>query len=333
MKNNRRDFLRFIGLSGLSFAALGSQSVDAEDTRHIVNNLEKEVKWPENIQTILENTTPLKYSRSGRLPLYLWPAIDPGKLDKETAVQLVELLNRRGIGIVCSWDIKDVEDSLSKGLPIAQAQKKLREPVNINATSLLYSFFNGDERTAHVDKNGKPFFDNSFGEGHKMGCPFAIDFRKKDIRERVERFVKRYKDEGVTVDFIFADWEIDGPIDVNGAFDASKNCTRCTKHLGEGFTFIQFQKIMREMRAYLQYYSFSEPVLSQFPKTLIGNYSDYPNDGYRYWYDYFEHFEAWQPYQSDQLAKYRKWYDNFPATGFTLAMPGSLHLERYLQLV
>ena len=69
-----------------------------------------------------------------------------------------------------------------------------------------------------------------------MGCPFAIDFRKKEIRERVELFVKKYKDAGLPVDFIFTDWEIDGPLEVNRAFEASKKCTRCCKYLGEDFT-------------------------------------------------------------------------------------------------
>lgn len=321
MKNDRRAFLKKAGLSGAYLAIAGVTPAHTISVRSSGHGEGGNIKWPDNIQTILNNTDPLKYPRGNRLPLYLWPAIDPGVLDQGMAEQLVELLHQRGIGIICSWDIKDIKGSLAKGLPVARAQKKLGQHVNIDATSLLSSFFNGDEHTAHIDKYGNHFFDDSFGEEQKMGCPFAIDFRKNEIRERVRLFVKSYKEEGINVDFIFTDWEIDGPIDVNGAFAASKKCTRCTKQLGEGFTFMEFQKVMREMRAYLQYYSYSEPVLSQFPKALIGNYSDYPNDGYRYWYDYFERYESWQPYKADQLAKYRKWYDNFPATGFTMAMP------------
>ncbi len=321
MKNDRRDFLRKAGLSGAYLAISKMLPAHPENVKFSDLGGGRSDKWPDNIQTILDNTRPLKYPRGNRLPLYLWPAIDPGELGQEAAEQLVGLLNQRGIAIICSWNIKDIKGSLARGLSIARAQKKLGQHVNIDGTSLLSSFFNGDGRTAHIDKNGNPFFDNSFGEGQKMGCPFAIDFRKKEIRERVELFVKSYKEEGIDVDFIFTDWEIDGPIDVNGAFAASKRCARCTKQLGEGFTFTKFQKVIREMRAYLQHYSYSEPVLSKFPRALVGNYSDYPNDGYRYWYDYFEHYESWQPYKADQHAKYRKWYDNFPATGFTVAMP------------
>ncbi len=205
-------------------------------------------------------------------------------------------------------------------MTIARAQKRSGQRINIDATSLLSSFFNGDEKTAHIDKDGKPFFDDSFGP-HKMGCPFAIDFRKKEIRDRVKLFVKKYKEAGLPVDFIFTDWEIDGPLEVNRAFEASKRCTRCCEYLGKDFTFEDFQKAMRQMRAYLQYYSFSAPVLSQFPDALVGNYADYPSDGYRYWYDYFEYYVNGQPYKADQNAKYRKWYNDFPLTGFTFAMP------------
>ncbi len=44
-----------------------------------------DLKWPDNIQVILDNTTLLKYSRNNRLPLYLWPAIDPGELSDDSA--------------------------------------------------------------------------------------------------------------------------------------------------------------------------------------------------------------------------------------------------------
>lgn len=320
MKNDRRNFLKMVGLSGVSLAITGNIPAYAKEVQYSGHD-DKKVIWPENIQTILDNTEPLKYSRGKRLPLYLWPAIDPGKLDDNIAEQLVQLLDKRGIGIICSWDFKDVESSLSKALPVACAQKKLGQRINIDATSLLNSFYDGDTRTAHLDGNGQPFFDDSFGKGHKMGCPFAIDFRKDEIRKRVEFFAKKYKAEGIDVDFIYTDWEIDGPITSNGAYEASKKCTRCTKHLGEGFTYEQFQKTMQTMRAYLQYDTYSKPVLSHFPKALVGNYGDYRGDGYRYWYDYFEHYQPWQPYKADQNAKYRKWYNNFQYTGFTFAMP------------
>ncbi len=282
--------------------------------------VEEQVLWPENIQVILDNTTVLKYDNGNRLPLYLWPAIDPGILSDDMAERLIIEMDKRGIGIVCSWSMKDTLKVFSSCLPIARAQKKLGQRININATELLDSFFNGDEATAHIDADGMPFFDNSFGD-HKMGCPFTLDSRKDEIRKRMEQFAGRYKREGLSVDFIFTDWEIDGPLEVNRAFEASKKCERCCKHLGKDFTFPAFQQRMREMRAYLESYSYSEPVLAHFPYALVGNYAVYPNDGYRYWYDYFEYYVEGQPFKQDQHAKYRKWYNDFPLTGFTFAMP------------
>ena len=281
---------------------------------------ERKIKWPEKIQAIIDNTTVLKYDRAERLPLYLWPAIDPGILTDDMAESLIAEMDRRGIGIVCSWGMDDTSKVLAQCLPIARAQKKLGQRINISATSLLDSFFDGEESTAHIDADGKPFFDDSFGD-HKMGCPFALDSRKEVIRKRVEQFVSRYKREGLSVDFIFTDWEIDGPLEVNHAYEASKRCVTCCRHLGKDFTFEKFQKTMREMRAYLQSYSYSEPVLSLFPHALVGNYAVYPGDGYRYWYDYFEYYADGQPFIADQRARYRKWYNDFPLTGFTFAMP------------
>ncbi len=282
--------------------------------------VEKKITWPENIQVILDNTTVLKYDIGKRLPLYLWPAIDPGELSDEMADKLIAEMARRGIGIVCSWSMDDTSKVFSKCLPIARAQKRLGQRINISATDLLNSFFNGDESTAHRDSDGKPFFDKSFGD-HKMGCPFTLDSRKDEIKKRVQLFVNRYKKEGLSVGFIFTDWEIDGPLEVNHAFETSKKCVTCCKYMGKDFSFEEFQKTMREMRAYLLSYSYSGPVLSQFPGALVGNYAVYPNDGYRYWYDYFEYYADGQPFKSDQNAKYRKWYNDFPLTGFTYAMP------------
>lgn len=289
---------------------------------HCQSPNERDIKWPEDIQVIFDNTLPLEYDLGDRLPLYLWPAIDPGEFDDETAVILVRELGLRGIGLLSKWDWEDPEKSLEKGIVIGKAQKKLGKRINIDAFSLLYSFYDNTEKTAHIDAKGNAFFDDSFGSRYnKMGCPFTLDFRKDSIRERLEYFLERYRQEGLHVDFIYADWEIDGPIEVNTAFESSLKCSRCLSHLGEDIGFDEFQKTMREMRSYLQYYAYSEPVLYYFPDALVGNYAVYPNDGYRYWYDYFEFFVDTHPHKTDQRAKYRKWYNDFPLTGYTFAMP------------
>jgi hypothetical protein len=284
---------------------------------------QKQSPFPEKIQVVLDNTKNLEHERADRLPLYLWPAMDPGELNDSEAGQLVSILNERGVALVASWKNNEREAALKQALIIGRAQKKSGLGIHINAIDLLYSFYNGDERTAHIDKQGNHFWDESFGNKKDMGCPYAIDFRKDEIRDRLEYYLEAYEKEGLEVSFIFADWEVDGPLEVNHAFEASKRCTRCLDHLPEDFTFDDFQKEMRKMRAYLQYYSFSEPVLSRFPGALIGNYAVYPHNGYRYWYDYFEFYVEGHPYIADQKVKYRKWYNEFPGTGYTFAMPVS----------
>ena len=79
-------------------------------------------RWSKRVQTVLDNTRPLSFDRENRLPLYLWPVSDPGKLDDASAEYLVKELDRRGIGLVCSWMPGNREKTLSQALPIARAQ-------------------------------------------------------------------------------------------------------------------------------------------------------------------------------------------------------------------
>jgi hypothetical protein len=280
--------------------------------------------WSTRVQMVLEATKPLEFDRGRRLPLYLWPAMNPGKLDDRTAELLIRKLDRRGIGLISTWSPHRREETLQSSQSIARVQTRLGLRVNVNANACLYHFFNGDERTAHVDEAGKPFWDDSFNvrsRKHKMGCPFALDFRKDPMREQVEYFAQAYKDAGLKIDFIFADWEIDGPIEFNRAHDASKKCARCREHIRNVEDFLSFQKALRQIRSRLQRYAYAEPITSRFPDALVGNYAVYPHNGHRYWYDYFEYYVKGQPCIVDQRAKYRVWYDDFPGTGYTFAMP------------
>lgn len=278
-------------------------------------------KWPPQIQMVLDKTNPLKYDRDGRLPLYLWPARDPGQLDDETALKLVTELNERGIGLFTSWDPKEKEKSLAQSITIAKAQKKLGLAVNINANDCIYRFFNGDPNTAHIDDQNKPFWDSSFGERHKMGCSFTLDSRKETIKKQFEYFLNAFKQVGLGVDFVFTDWEIDGPIEFNKAHAASKMCRRCRQNIKNIDDFNDFQRTLRQIRCSLQKEVYAEPMKAAFPGVLVGNYSVYPHNGYHYWYDYYEYYVEGQPCLIDQKAKYRKWYQEFPETGYTFAMP------------
>ncbi|MHC4435333.1 MAG: hypothetical protein ACYTBS_26165, partial [Planctomycetota bacterium] len=277
-------------------------------------------KWPSHIQCVLDETTSLEYSRDERLPLYLWQAMDPGTLDDDAARELAKVLNERGVGLVTSWDPRNRDKSLADALTIARAQKELGLRVNINATRCLYSFFDGDSRTAHIDDDGEPFWDESFGKKN-MGCPFALDFRRPYIAEQIEHFAKAFKEAHLEVDFIFADWEIDGPLEFNEAHAVCRRCVRCRQNIENIDDFAEFQKALRRLRSELQREVYAEPMKRDFPKVLVGNYGVYPHNGYRYWYDYFERYVDGQPYQLDQRARYRRWYHEFGETGYTFAMP------------
>ena len=278
-------------------------------------------KWPEHIQIVLDNTKPLQYPRANRLPLYLWQAMGPGQLSDQDALTLVSQLNSRGIGLISNWTPKNREKALAKCLPVARAQQKLHLRVNINANSCLYSFFDGDEKTAHIDCDNKPFWEKSFGS-KKMGCPFALDHRIEPMRERIQWYIDKYKQAGLPIDFVFADWEIDGPLEWNDAWQTSKKCKRCRKNIPELDTnFLQFQKTLRDIRSDIQRKTYAQPLLQSFPNVLVGNYAVYPNDGFRYWYDYFEKYVPGQPAITEQNAHYRHWANEFESTGYTYAMP------------
>ncbi|HEY3299113.1 MAG TPA: hypothetical protein VGK34_10720 [Armatimonadota bacterium] len=277
---------------------------------------------PGNINLVLENTRPLKFPRGNRLPLYVWPAMDAaGTTDAQTE-EIVRKLDSRGIGLVMSWNPDEKEKSLDQALRVAAIQNKLGLPVNVNATQCMYSFFNGDPSTAHIGSDGKPFFDDSFHDSRKMGCPFTLDFRKAEIRARFEYFVNAYKKRKLPIDFIWTDWEVDGPIEWNGAWESSKKCTRCREHIRHIEDFTEFQNTLRSIRSDLQKTAYTDVVKAAFPDALIANYATYPNDGFRYWYDYFEDQAAdGTPYKTDQKARYRQWANEFPQTGYTCAMP------------
>lgn len=284
-------------------------------------------EWPAPIQVVLEAAPPLLHPREGRLPLYLWPAFAPGPLATDRAEALVAALDRRGVGLVCRWDWGERERSLEAGMAVARAQHTLGLLVNVDATSCLSNFFDGDPRTAHVDDEGRPFWDPSFGPPH-MGCPFAIGERRGPIRERIEFFAEAYARAGLAPGFVFADWEIDGPIEWNGAWESSRRCRRCRTEVPDLANFLAFQKRLRDLRADLQHDVYAEPLRRRFPGVLVGNYAVHPHDGFRYWYDYFEKEWPAAPGLRDQRALHRHWASEFEASGFTCAMPVVYTWER-----
>lgn len=230
-------------------------------------------------------------------------------------------LNARGIGAISNWNPGPREQFLSAGIRVARILQRLGLPIAVHASAMLSSFCNGDPDTAHVDEHRGPFFDKSFGAGVKMGCPFALEHRKPVLKRQVENFARAYREEGLNVDILFVDWEVDGPIEWNGPWASSKRCRRCREHIPNIDDFSAFQAALRRKRAELQRTVLAEPVRSAFPNALVGNYAVAPHDGYRYWYDYFETFVEGAPHRQDDRARYRKWFQEFPLTGYTMAMP------------
>ena len=286
-----------------------------------IHHCKLKIEMNQAIQTVLENTEPLTYSRGERLPLYVWVLNGVGVEDEGEIEEVLRELDRRGIALFATWDHRKEVESLNEGLSIARAQKKLGLRVSVNANQLLHRIFNGDSSTAHVGEDGSLFFDFSFGESVSMGCPFAVRHRFGEIRDRVERFARAYRDAGVEVDVVFADWEIDGPSEWNGAWTHSKHCVRCREAIGEIESFEVFQQALREIRAEIQREVYAEVLKRYFPNILVGNYAEYPHNGERYWYDYFEHLPKDAPFRADRDAKYRAWAQTFEQTGYTFAMP------------
>lgn len=275
---------------------------------------------PSRLQTVLDNTKPLAAPRRG-LPMFVLPISGSLKSvsDVETT-QLLKALDERGIGYSVNWQPSDFDASLAEGLRIGRIQQSLGLMVSIDATACLMSFCDRSTETLHVDTDGNRFSDKSCGT--ELGCPFALEQRIPVIRRQVADFVKAYRNAGVEIDFIFADWEVDGPIEWNDSWQASKRCERCRKEVGSIDDFRQYQSALRKIRSRLQYEAYASVVTEAFPQALVGNYAVYPHDGYRYWYDYFEHqADDAMPFKADQKARYREWYPEFPETGYTFAMP------------
>ena len=275
---------------------------------------------PQSVRMILENTRPLDYPRRQRLPLLLWPAQSVVVDNTAHQARIIDDLERRGVAAIATWHWKDKQKSLSNALRLARIQKELGLPVCINANPIMYGFFDGDKRTAHLDDTGQPFFESSIPSG-RIGCPFRIDHRYEPMREKVEYFVDAYKQADLPINFVYGDWEIDGPLEINRAWDSARRCTVCTKQIPDIDRFEAFQDAVRVKRAEATRLCYAEPILARYPAALVGNYAVYPHDGYRYWLDYFEEFVEYHPHRMDQRAPCRRWHHEFDLTRYTFAMP------------
>lgn len=274
------------------------------------------------VDVIIENTNPVTIKDTRRLPLFVWINIPPNLSEEEIKNYLIKL-KERNIVLLTRWAIpkEGIEKGIKDALKIDKIRKDLNIPVFIDATSIVHRFFDGSEETGHIDENGNIFFDLSFSPNVKMGCPFRIESRYPVIKERIEKFLSSYKNENIEINYWAVDWEIDGPIEWNSAWENSKKCVICRKNIKNIDNFDEFQKVIRRKRADLQKIVFVDTVKKYFPNCLIGNYAVNPSDGYRYWWDYFEKEVEGATYIKKHNALHRKWFDEFKYSGYTMAMP------------
>jgi len=237
-------------------------------------------EYPAAIRSVLECTKPLTKARGNRMPLLLWPVHAGVVSDQATQEAIIRDLDARGMAMIATWHPGNREKSLDDALRIARIQKRLGLPVYVNAISCMYAFYNGEASTAHLDNQGKPFFDPSI-TGNKIGCPFRIRHRYAELTEQVAFFVRGYQEAKVPLDFVFGDWEVDGPLEVNRAWEAARRCQVCRENIAEIDTFEAFQKAVRIERSKATKECYARPVLREYPQALIGNYGVYPHDGYR----------------------------------------------------
>lgn len=276
---------------------------------------------PEQILTeLIEEIPPLENPRDGAFPLRgsrLEGWLPEGD---EEAKQFLLDLDARGIA-VCAHPRPGNEQNMEFSLRLSRLQQELGLEVGVHASRAMYSFFNGDPETLHVAANDVPFHDESFHATRKMGCPFRLEHREDDMKAQFRALLDPYKEAGLTIDFAYLDWEIDGPIEWNAAWRHSKRCRVCREHVPEIDDFYAFQATLREIRAELQREVCVETMQEYYPDVLVGNYSVYPQSGVRYWYDYYEELPPDAPFFRDQQAKYRPWYHEFGPSGYTFANP------------
>ncbi|MFO1500300.1 MAG: hypothetical protein U1G07_18260 [Verrucomicrobiota bacterium] len=297
-------------------------AAEAAGTESQVGKTDQFSDLPPGLRTVLQQTEPLPYPRGNRLPLFILPIQDSLRhLNDSQTDSALEALSRRGIAYTTSWNPAQSDESLGEGLRIARQATRHRLPTAVDATRCIDGFFDGSPETLHIDAAGKAFPDLSFDPNRKMGCPLAVLGRVPAMRKRIEFFLRGYAAGNVAVDFVFADWEIDGPLEWNDAWAHSKRCERCRAGLQGLDDFRLFQQQIRRIRSQLQREVLAEPVRALFPQALVGNYGVYPHNGYRYWDDYYEQLPAGAPFVTDQAARYREWANEFAPCGYTMAMP------------
>ena len=266
-------------------------------------------------------STELLHAAESRLPFYMWPAMDLANRGERALRHYIEELTRRGIGYISTWNPDKEKESIAASLMAAEILSEFGKSASIHLTPCTYGIFDGSEDTLHLDRNGVRYSDDSFGTSRLMGCPFSITRTRDKLSMRMRRFVDAFADSGKTIGFAFADWEIDGPIEWNGAWEASKRCVVCQKGVSDIADFRSFQHTLRSIRSNIIRQVIATPVLTRYLDAMVTNYGVYPHNGYRYWYDYFEEMQQGAPSITNRNAHYREWAHEYHDSGLTAGMP------------
>lgn len=272
------------------------------------------------VRGIIEAVPPLANPLGGTLQPIRGSRLD-GWLpdDDDEAREILRALHDRGVALTPYW-VPNNADRQAFTLRMGRLQQELGLAVNVHGSLVMHGFFNGDEGTFHLADDGTPFSWQLFGS-RKMGCPFRLKERAGVIKQQWEDMVEAYHAAGVRIDLVSMDWYADGPVEWNEAWEAARRCSVCREHIPQIERFTAFQDAVRQVRGELQRECMVDVVRARFPDVLIGNWAVYPNNGWRYWYDFYETIPDGAPFRRDQEALYRTWADEFSRTGYTYANP------------
>jgi hypothetical protein len=299
----------------LCILAFAGTALAGETTMRIPENV------PQSVRTVLESLEPLKNDRGDRELVYQYAVGNLSELSDVDAEWVIRKLAKRGVGVITNWQHGANQDaSIAEDIRIGLIQQRLGLTVVTDANAILHRFYDGTDATAHVDDDGEPFWDTSLA-GSQMGCAFTLKHRMPVIAARVAAHVEAYRAAGVNIGIVTADWEIDGPHEWGDQWQTAQRCARCRRNLPNINDFAAFQARMRQERAKLLRECYAEVILRENPDCLVTNYAVYPNDGWRYWYDYFEKQQPELPHIVDQADLHRPWYNDFYEARLTLAMP------------
>jgi len=116
---------------------------------------------PQNISILLETLQPLSHDRDKRELIYQYSVGDLSSLSNEDAKFVINELAKRGIGVITFWQKGEaMETCVNEGIRIARIQNDLGLSVAVDASRLLYGFYDGTPSTAHVNDEGKIFSDS-----------------------------------------------------------------------------------------------------------------------------------------------------------------------------